>query len=219
MIWNFLVISVKNFLLVIIMLYTVICNKWVHISCNNFMLCIVLYWYCNRKPLKDSTSCYCKNCLKQKLSFDKLNGCQLKALMLNKVFSDEECENEDKTELIPPDNFHQINNINLNNLFFHMNISSVSHYIGDLNILKMNCKNKLKVIGISKCWIKTARPPPSNITMNNYEIILTWTYINKYCFLLTYMFIYMNTPTESKQGCCYILIKHVTSTKKWPNSL
>ena len=38
-----------------------------------------------------------------------------------------------KTELMTPDNFYQINNNNSNNLFLHMNISSVSYHIDDLN--------------------------------------------------------------------------------------
>ena len=144
--------------------------------------------------LKDSTPRYCKNCLKQVLPYNKLTDNQLKALMLGKVltspkllstndyllFPDEECENAAKTELMKPDNFYQINNNNSNNLFLHMNILSASYHIDDLNTFIMNCKNKPKVIGISKCRIKTGRPPLSNINMNNYS--------------------YEYTPTESSKG-------------------
>ena len=52
-----------------------------------------------------------------------------------------------------PDDFYQINNNYLNNLFLHMNISSVSYHIDDLNTFIMNCKNKSKGIGISECRI------------------------------------------------------------------
>ena len=83
------------------------------------------------------------------------------------LFPDEECENAAKTELMTSDNFYQINNNNLNNLFLHMNISSVSYHIDDLNTFIMNCKNKPKAIEISKCRIKAGRPPLSNIDMNN----------------------------------------------------
>ena len=55
------------------------CNKWVHICCNNISR------YCYRKRQKDSTPCYCKNRLKQVLPFSKLADYQLKALMLGKV--------------------------------------------------------------------------------------------------------------------------------------
>ena len=140
--------------------------------------------YCYRKLQKYSTSWYCKNCLKQVLPFSKLTDYyQLKALMLGKVltspkllstnnyllFPDEECKNAAKTELITPDNFYQINNNNSNNLFLHMNISSVSYHIDDLNAFIMNCKNKPKVIGISECRIRSGRHSLSNINMSNYS--------------------------------------------------
>ena len=153
-----------------------ICNKWVHIFCNN----ISSYYY--RKLQKDSTPWYCKNCLKQVLPYNKLTDYQLKALMLGKVltspkllstndyllFPDEECENAAKTELMTSDDFYQINNNNSNNLFLHMNISPVSYHTDDLSTFIMNCKNKPKVIGISECRIKAGRPPLSNININNY---------------------------------------------------
>ena len=66
------------------------------------------------------------------------------------LFPDEECENAAKTELMTPDDFYQINNNNSNNLFLHMNISSVFYHIGDLNILIIKCKNKPKVIEFQK---------------------------------------------------------------------
>ena len=102
-----------------------ICNKWVHISCNNISR------YCYRKLQKDSTPWYCKNCLKQVLPYNKLTDYQLKALMLGKVltspkllstndyllFPDEECENAAKIELLTSGNFYQISDNNSNNLF------------------------------------------------------------------------------------------------------
>ena len=66
------------------------------------------------------------------------------------LFPDEECENAAKTELMAPDDFYQISNNNLNNLFLHMNISPVLYHIDDLNTFVMNCKNKPKVIGNSE---------------------------------------------------------------------
>ena len=165
-----------------------ICNKWVHISCNNISR------YCYRKLQKDSTPWYCKNCLKQVLPYNKLTDYQLKALMLDKVltspkllltndhllFPDEECENAAKTEVMTPDDFYQVINNNSNNHFLHMNISSVFYHIDDLNTFVMNWKIKPKVTGISECRIKTGRPPLSNINMNNYS--------------------YEYTPTESSKG-------------------
>ena len=82
------------------------------------------------------------------------------------LFPNEECDIAAKTELMTPDDFYQINN-NSNNLFLHMNISSVSYHIDDLNTFIMNCKNKPKVIGISECRIKAGKPLLSNINQNN----------------------------------------------------
>ena len=62
----------------------------------------------------------------------------------------------------------------------HINISSVSYHIDDLNTFVMNCKNKHKVIGILECRIKAGRPPLSSINVNNYS--------------------YEYTPTESFKG-------------------
>ena len=79
-----------------------------------------------------------------------------------------------------PDDFYQINNNNSNNLFLHMNISSVSYHNDDLNTFTMNCKNKPEVIGTSECRKKAGRPSLSNINMNNYS--------------------YEYTPAESSKG-------------------
>ena len=177
---------------VIIMLYTVI------YAINGSISLAITSRYCYRKLQKDSTPWYCKNCLKQVLPYNKLTDYQLKALMLGTspkllstndylLFPDEECENAAKTELMTPDDFYQINNNNSNNLFLHMNISSVSYHIDDLNTFIMNCKNKPKVIGISECRIKTGRPPLSNINLNNYS--------------------YEYAPTESSKGGTFPHIK------------
>ena len=67
LIWNFRVISVKkNVASNHNAIWCDICNKWVHISCNNISR------YCYRKLQKDSTPWYCKNCLKQVLPYNKL---------------------------------------------------------------------------------------------------------------------------------------------------
>ena len=57
----------------------------------------------------------------------------------------------------------------------HINISSVSYHIDDLNTFVMNCKNKYKVIGILECRIKAGRPLLPNINVNNYSYEYTLT--------------------------------------------
>ena len=70
-----------------------------------------------------------------------------------------------------------------------MNISSVFYHNDDLNNFIMNCKNKLKVIGISECRIKASRPSLSNISMSNYS--------------------YKYTPTDRVLGKPYLMSLHV----------
>ena len=101
-------------------------------------------------------------------------------------FPDEKCENTAKTELMTPDDFYQINNNNLNKFFLHMNTSSVTYHIDDLNTFIINWKNKPKAIGISGCRIKTGRPPLSNVDMGTYS--------------------YEYTPTESSKGGKFLYI-------------
>ena len=102
------------------------------------------------------------------------------------LFSDEEFERATKTESMTSDVFYQISSNNLNSLFLHMNISSVSYHIVDLNTFIMNGKNKSKVIGISNCRAKAGRAPFSNINMSNYS--------------------YEYTPTETSKGMTLLYI-------------
>ena len=68
-----------------------------------------------------------------------------------------------------PDGFCQTNSNNLNSLFLHMNFSSVSYHIDDLNTLTKDCKSKSIVIGISECRTKTDRLLLSSTNMNKYS--------------------------------------------------
>ena len=56
--------------------YCDICNKWVHIFCNNITR------YCYRKLQKDETPWYCNMCIRQAMPFSNLTEHQLKAFML-----------------------------------------------------------------------------------------------------------------------------------------
>ena len=56
-----------------------ICNKWVHISCNNISRYFIGAFR--------NTVQYCKICLKQVRPYSKLTDYQLKALMLGKVLT------------------------------------------------------------------------------------------------------------------------------------
>ena len=67
------------------------------------------------------------------------------------IFPSDDCQNVIKNELYTPENFCKINtDQNSNNLFIHMNISSISYPIDDLAALINNCKIKPKIIGYQK---------------------------------------------------------------------
>ena len=97
------------------------------------------------------------------------------------IFPSDDCENVIKTELYTPENFYKINaDKNSDNLFIHMNISSISNHIDYLTAFINNCKIKPKVIGLSETRLRKNRQPLSNINLENY--------------------VYESTPTESSKG-------------------
>ena len=155
-----------------------ICNKWVHISCNNITR------YCYRKLQKDGTPWYCKICLGQTIPFSNLTAHQLEAFMLGKLitspklmqsnnhllFPNDDTENIPKNQYLTPNDFYKIQNTTKSKqLYIHLNISSISYHNGDLVSLITNCKTKPKVIGTSESRMKTSRPSRfSNINNDNY---------------------------------------------------
>ena len=54
-----------------------------------------------------------------------------------------------------------------------MNISSLPYYFNDQKYLEENCQNKPKVIGITKCRLRTNRTVLSNIDLQDYTY--EWT--------------------------------------------
>ena len=145
-----------------------ICNKWVHISCNNITR------YCYRKLQKDEMPWYCKICLGQAMLFSNLTDHQLEAFMLGKLitcpkfiksnnqlpFQNEDTENIPKNQYLTPNNLYEIQNTTKSKqLYIHLNISSISYHIDDIILLTTNCKTKPKVTGISESRMRTDRPP------------------------------------------------------------
>ena len=146
-----------------------ICNKWVHISCNNITR------YCCRKLQKDETPWYCKIFLGQEaMPFNNLTDHQLEAFMLGKLitspkliqsnnqllFPNDDTENIPKNQYLTPNDFYEIQNkTKSKQLYIHLNISSISYHIDDLVSLITNCKTKPKVIDISESRMRTDRLP------------------------------------------------------------
>ena len=103
------------------------------------------------------------------------------------IIPSDDCENVIKNELYTPENFCKINtDQNSNNLFIHMNISSISYPIDDLAALINNCKIKPKIIGLSETRIRKHREPISNINLENY--------------------VYECTPTRSSKGGAMVYV-------------
>ena len=96
-------------------------------------------------------------------------------------FLSDDCENVIKNELYTPENFYKINtDQNSDNLFIHMNISSISYHVDNLTPLINNCKIKPRVIGLSESRLRKNRQSLSNTNLENY--------------------VYESTPTESFEG-------------------
>ena len=115
-----------------------ICQKWVHISCNNISR------YCYKKLQKDTSPWYCKTCIKTIMPYSNLTDHQLEAFMLGKIitspsltliendllFPNEILEDFSKTEYITPEDFFSSTyKIKSKELFIHLNISSISYHI------------------------------------------------------------------------------------------
>ena len=57
------------------------CNLWAHIKCNN------LTNFCYRKLWTSQEPCYCKNCIKQILTFSELSESQLSRVTKENLIS------------------------------------------------------------------------------------------------------------------------------------
>ena len=75
-----------------------------------------------------------------------------------KIFTPDKMQNYLKT-LLP------------SNLYLHMNISSLSYHIDDLNLLMKDCQFKPKAIGISECRLKKSFDAHSNYYKRLYNRI------------------------------------------------
>ena len=136
-----------------------------------------------------------QKCIKNIIPYSKLGDTQLEELMIGRllaspkltieknglIFPSDDCENVIKNELYTPENVYKIKvDQNSDNLFIHMNISSISYHIDHLTAFINNCKIKPKVIGLSETRLRKNRQPLSNINLENY--------------------VYESTPTESSKG-------------------
>ena len=140
-----------------------VCNKWVHIGCNN----INTYTY--RKLKKSDAPWYCKECLKKLMPFSNVTNNTLSRLFkgkeiispnLDKYLSDDnqisvELGKSIQNKFFTPDELNSyLANKKYESLYLHLNISPLSYHWDDLSSLINNLKVKPKLIGISECRIK-----------------------------------------------------------------
>ena len=157
------------------------CDKWIHIKCN------LLNKYTYKKLQKDNSPWFCINCTKDQLPFHSqsnsnfLNGhfTTLQNItfedLLKNLDLEEDCPS---SEYYTPNEFSQVK-LNKSNLFIHLNISSLSYHIDELNLFLSQIKHKPKIIAISESKIRKNKEPLSNINITGYEYEYTSTEAEK----------------------------------------
>ena len=152
-------------------------DKWVHIKCN--FLNKATY----KKLQKDNSSWFCINCTKHELPFQsqaRINQNShfgtlekhflLKDLLANLEFNEE----RPKSKYYTPSEFSHLSLDKLN-IFTHLNISSLSYYIDEMNLLLSEIVHEPKIIAISESRIRKNKEPLSVIDIPGYDYEFTAT--------------------------------------------
>ena len=153
------------------------CDRWVHLKCN------FLNKNTYRKLQKDNSPWFCINCVKNHLPFQSqanINNNQNYISLDKSTTISDLLENLDMNEENPSSEYYtpnEFSNLKLekSNLFIHLNISSLSYYIDELNILLSQMKHKPKIIAISESRIKQKKDPLSKINIPGYSYVFTPT--------------------------------------------
>ena len=162
-----------------------ICNKWIHISCNNLdrktyikLQCSNTTWYCisylqeelpfntttNQEFAKIYSSKHIISFTQQKIQNFKENAIELLKEQSNNIIN---CSYCDITEI------NQINDVDKKKSFFsllHMNMSSLLYHFEKLEELLNEINIKFSIIGISESKLRANLNPLSNTTLKNYNI-------------------------------------------------
>ena len=137
------------------------CDKWVHLKCN------FLDKKTYKKLQKDNSPWFCINCTKDNLPFQSQENIDQNrhfiSLDKNTKLSDL-LEILDFNEDCPASEYYtptEFSNLKLNNsiLFIHLNISSLSYYIDELNLLLSQMKHRPKIIVISESRVRKNKEP------------------------------------------------------------
>ena len=171
-----------------------ICDKWVHIACNN------LSTYTYKKLQKNKSPWYCICCLQKELPYCSIDSNILNSFMhgnrivspnpklISSVIKQSEYFDEEILEKVSNKYYNQtefknaLNKLSTKkqNLYMHLNISSLSYHHLELYNLIADMKIKPKIIGISESRLQKSKQHITNISLPNY--------------------VYEHTPTESSKG-------------------
>ena len=171
-----------------------ICDKWVHIPCNN----VNTYTY--KKLLKDKSPSYCICCLQEELQHccsidsDVLNNSMhgnrivspnpkfISGVIKQSEYFDEEILEKVNDKYYTPTEFkNALNELSTKNqnLYIHLNISSLSYHHLEFYNLIADMKIKPKTIGISESRIQKSKQHITNIFLCNYVYEHTSTELSK----------------------------------------
>lgn len=156
------------------------CDSWVHIKCN------FLNKKTYKKLQKDNNPWFCIKCLRNQLPFQSqvnVNDSQKQQIATESdknskfraLFENIDC-NEDcpMSEYYTPQELSKVNLGNCN-LYIHLNISSLSYHIDDLNLLLSEIQHKPKIIAISESKLRKNKEPLAKIDIPGYKYEFTLT--------------------------------------------
>ena len=153
------------------------CDKWVHMKCN--FLNKMTY----KKLQKNNSPWFCINCTKNQFLFQSQASINQKSHFgtLDKHFLLEDLvENLEFNKECPtlkycaPSEFSHLSLDKLN-MYIHLNVSSLSNYIDELNLLLSEIVHKPKIIAISESRIRKNKEPLSEIDIPGYHYEFTAT--------------------------------------------
>ena len=154
-----------------------VCNRWVHISCNN--ICKKTY----RGLKKDPTPWFCKYCMQKEIPFSNINDSKyihltkdlkVKPKKITKetifeklnLFSDNENITCKYYKLSMENGFDKHNN---QMTLLHLNILSLPYYIDEFTELLSDLKINFKIIRIVERRLTTKKDSINNINIPGYN--------------------------------------------------
>ena len=159
-----------------------ICNKWIHIACNN------LDKKTYQKLQESNINWFCITCIKKEIPFASQSDNELKNIYNGKhivPFKKEDMMsftdkinsriNDNPEEISRKSLYYDINEFNnldiKNNQFslLHLNISSLQYHFEEFTKLLDTSKTKFSVIGITESRLKEGLTPTTNINLKNYK--------------------------------------------------